>query len=397
MAKHIDILKAIRARDWTTASVQVAKIMEQKVSQRLAMEKNDVATTLLVPRLAEGFRRGEKVVLAKASGAYTSTRPNGQRTRVTVGSIGEYVRQINAQWSVVWFPEFYDSTEVRTSDLVSTSLNLYDEKINEDAIEVGDRIRTKKMGQTPGTVVKVENGNVHFELDEPAGKFGKRVWVAPLSNVQRESFDKDYPNRKDHRAPYYKSGEKALRSNRPGGDPDSWEAQNRQHSTRKREASAKDKEVNEDSVSQHEVQRIYNEVGDIGETELLCGISSLRVNPQGQVISYICEGHYTESQMTKAWNYASSLKNSDKEGVEACGPDCGCRKCVVTEATSDPFPRSWKRGWMRPYKIAGGGTERPFLKDGHWYLLVYNQETGKREVYSFYDDVFVPEKEFYKS
>lgn len=55
---------------------------------------------------------------------------------------------------------------------------------------------------------------------------------------ENESFDTDYPNRKDQRAPYYKSGEKAVRSDRPGGDPDSWEAQNRQHSTRKREASS---------------------------------------------------------------------------------------------------------------------------------------------------------------
>ena len=88
------------------------------------------------------------------------------------------------------------------------------------------------------------------------------------------------------------------RTNRPGGDPDSWDAQNRQHGTRKRELSASDKEknenVNEDTVSQHEVQRVYDEIGDVGETELLCGISDLHVNGHGQVISYICEARSLE-------------------------------------------------------------------------------------------------------
>lgn len=353
MAKT-DILKAIRERDWTTATKRIGKLLEQKTTRRMMAEKQRVATGLLVPRLTEGvyddfvkrvgndknwqslpikkcscgqkfyqeepsqrecrdcisvrqtlgerhiyegFRRGEKVVLQHAStmGGYIATRPNGQRTRVPIGSTGEFVRQKDSTWSVVWFQQFYDSTDVKTSDISSLSAALYDESksLGESAIEVGDRVRTKKMGQTPGTVVKVENGNVHFELDEPAGKFGKRVWVAPISNIVKESFDKDYPNRKDQRAPYYKSALKVVRSDRPGGDPDSYEAQNRLHSTRKREDSAKDSEdddVNEETISQHEVQRIYNEVGDIGETELLCGISGLRVNPQGQVISYICEG-----------------------------------------------------------------------------------------------------------
>ncbi len=40
-------------------------------------------------------------------------------------------------------------------------------------------------------------------------------------------------------------------------------------------------------MPQAEVQRVYDEVGDIVETETLCNISNLHVNQNGQVISYV--------------------------------------------------------------------------------------------------------------
>ena len=53
------------------------------------------------------------------------------------------------------------------------------------------------------------------------------------------SFEKDYPNRKDHRGKYYKSG-KFDRTCRPnGGCP--YCKGNRGHSTEKRRLSAEDK------------------------------------------------------------------------------------------------------------------------------------------------------------
>lgn len=121
-----------------------------------------------------------------------------------------------------------------------------------------------------------------------------------------------------------------------------------------RECGTYDKNLGEELISQKEVQRVLDEVGDVGETELLCGIRNLHVNPSGQVISYVCE------------------------------------------ATATPFPSGWDKGWSYPYRIGAGGSERPFIKDGRWYLHVWNQETSKKEVYSFYDDVFIPEKEFFK-
>ncbi len=54
------------------------------------------------------------------------------------------------------------------------------------------------------------------------------------------AFNKDYPNRKDHRGKYYKSG-RFDRTCRPGGSCP-YCKNNRQHSTKIRILKAKDKE-----------------------------------------------------------------------------------------------------------------------------------------------------------
>ena len=43
----------------------------------------------------------------------------------------------------------------------------------------------------------------------------------------------------------------------------------------------------EESMSTKEVQRIYDDIGDVRETEVMCGIRNLRVDTQGNVISFI--------------------------------------------------------------------------------------------------------------
>lgn len=43
-----------------------------------------------------------------------------------------------------------------------------------------------------------------------------------------------------------------------------------------------DEEVFPSSV----IQRVFDDIGDVSETELLCGIRDLKVNNQGEVIAY---------------------------------------------------------------------------------------------------------------
>jgi hypothetical protein len=387
------LLKAIRGGDHLTIAEALGQVMRAKVRTRLAEEKVNVAATLLYPKIAEaniteGFRSGEKVVLAHCTvfGSYKALDGKGQYRTVPIGSTGEYVRAKDSTWSIVWFPEFYESASVKTEDLVPVSqAHLYERKmakcsvcgkertlddeglchecwqdrkdkelgegfiivkatrgsdkpyngvacdvanvprgkvyaskaeaeadaakltkVNKAGFEVieesvgwlgstpgdlgrmaaanegikpGDRVRTKRMGQTPGTVVKVENGNVYFELDEPAGKYGKRVWAAPLSNIVKEANEFTRTKCRVCEKPMTVAG------NQPRICAQCAATQ---------KAADSRKKVNEATVSHHEVQRIYDEIGDVGETELLCGISNLRVNGNGQVISYICEGRSLE-------------------------------------------------------------------------------------------------------
>jgi hypothetical protein len=50
------------------------------------------------------------------------------------------------------------------------------------------------------------------------------------------------------------------------------------------------KSVTEDrDMPVYEVQRVFDEIGDVDETELLCGVSQLSVNESGAVVSYVSE------------------------------------------------------------------------------------------------------------
>ena len=457
------LLKAIRGGDHLMIAEALGQVMRAKVRTRLAEEKQNVAATLLYPKIAEatdrglvwavynmsapygggepedgkyyvskskalaalakvraksklpglydidqvyfdggelvegtiteGFRSGEKVVLAHCTvfGSYKALDGKGQYRTVPIGSTGEYVRAKDSTWSIVWFPEFYESASVKTEDLVPVSqAHLYERKMAKcvgcgevrtlddeglchecwqakrdheaakrgefdeaadrcdakdkggvqcvlkpghsgkhqghsghlhkiwesggwlgstpgdlgrmaaadddynERIKPGDRVRTKRMGQTPGTVVKVENGNVYFELDEPAGKYGKRVWAAPLSNIVKEANEFTRTKCRVCEKPMTVAG------NQPRICA---------QCTATQKAADSRKKVNEATVSQHEVQRIYDEIGDLGETELLCGISDLRINQQGQVISYICEAAKPTSR--------EDVGPADRDGYEA--------------------------------------------------------------------------------
>lgn len=59
-----------------------------------------------------------------------------------------------------------------------------------------------------------------------------------------------------------------------------------------------------------------------------------------------------------------------------------------------PMPKDWNKGFEYPIKIGSGGHETPFIKDGHWYLRVWNAKTKKHYVYSYSEDVYYPDEHF---
>lgn len=58
------------------------------------------------------------------------------------------------------------------------------------------------------------------------------------------------------------------------------------------------------------------------------------------------------------------------------------------------YPTNWNKGFQEPLRIAAGGAEVPFLKDGKWYLRVYDGEKSRHYVYSYSDDMIYPEDQF---
>ena len=114
---------------------------------------------------------------------------------------------------------------------------------------------------------------------------------------------------------------------------------------------------NEETVAQYEVQRIYDEIGDIGETELLCGITNLRVNPQGQVISYICEA--------AGWEDPNVMCPKCKHpAVEHYYYGCDHKGCDCTRTERDfDVPRKVTESWSDP-EIADASDLG--FKPGEW-------------------------------
>jgi len=50
-------------------------------------------------------------------------------------------------------------------------------------------------------------------------------------------------------------------------------------------------------------------------------------------------------------------------------------------------PVNWQKGWQGEWRIAGGGTETPYLHHGRWYLRVFNVHTQTVGIYDFSNDI----------
>ena len=468
MSQTLTILNALRIKDYTTASKHVAKMLEQKMSACLAVEKKNVGHTLIKeagnifpagwdtgwefpysiggggserPFLKDGkwnirvynkqtgkhetysysddifytdaefygesfaqnatFARDEKVVLAHCTvfGSYKAMKSNGARTTVPIGSTGNYVRKKDDTWSIVWFPDFYESAEIRTVDLAHTDRGrLWDEGYTDATrgTTVGTSANTNKAhcAKCGSTWKSADNSGHCIEAGCMTGKYTTVTTPAGKVVQHGEPVNEGYPDTHRLRAasgsgwrtfhdepnklahgvqdrddddpnklyPVKKNGKTVWVTVPPSNNEDFGAAKVcktckhplSEHSEDGCEhggCKCLETSINEEAISQYEVQRVYDEVGDIGETEILCGVRGLRVTPQGQVISYICEAaskqlqcskcgekfssaesdpecpkcgatfmvwlesapsRYTEAQLTKVWKYASSRKNDDK-------------------------------------------------------------------------------------
>jgi hypothetical protein len=64
------------------------------------------------------------------------------------------------------------------------------------------------------------------------------------------------------------------------------------------------------------------------------------------------------------------------------------------------WPTNWDKGFEYPFTIAAvgmddegqeKGQEEPFIKNGKFYILVWNREDKKHYIYSYSDDIYYPD------
>jgi len=91
--------------------------------------------------------------------------------------------------------------------------------------------------------------------------------------------------------------------------------------------------ISEGHLPVKEVQRVFDQNKDIAETELLCGVSELKVNEYGQVVSYVCESKLNEEQwhwfVLDKWDeetvvdeiVATDLKSAEAQAAKNLGKD----------------------------------------------------------------------------
>lgn len=54
---------------------------------------------------------------------------------------------------------------------------------------------------------------------------------------------------------------------------------------------------------------------------------------------------------------------------------------------TNDFPTNWQTGFDHPFRIGGGGTERPYLQNGQWHIYLWNVVDGKHYVYNYSTDM----------
>lgn len=55
------------------------------------------------------------------------------------------------------------------------------------------------------------------------------------------------------------------------------------------------------------------------------------------------------------------------------------------------YPTGWDRGWTDGWQVGAGGTETPFLREGEWWLRVWNRRTRQYALYRFRTDTLEEE------
>jgi hypothetical protein len=101
--------------------------------------------------------------------------------------------------------------------------------------------------------------------------------------------------------------------------------------------------LHESQMPTSEVQRVYDTTHNIEETEILCGVRSLKVNDKGQVVSFVTESKLNE----ELWHWFVIDKWDDETVVD---------EIVATDlkGAEEQAVKNLGKDWKRFYYLDGG-------------------------------------------
>lgn len=120
----------------------------------------------------------------------------------------------------------------------------------------------------------------------------------------------------------------------------------------------KESVIVESHMTVREVQRIYDKQKDIAETELLCGVTDLKINEYGQVVSFVCESVLNE----ELWHWFV-LDKWDEETVvdEIVAKDL--------KGAEEQAAKNLGKDWKRFYVLDGGPGVNEALETKGNYVI----------------------------
>jgi hypothetical protein len=247
-----DIVTALRTKDYHAANEGFAQVMQAKLADRLAVEKRIVATQAI-----------------NENDAWDDDNPYGHTDSdsfivmcaVSGGVTGSRSAPAKSDGKVIYFPTREKAEAYVTKAYAGRSgygpaqYRYWVEPagLHEAAHALGTLVRCKKCNAWV---------DLAFGADEPAAH-------------QDAAGTKDDPRSPgDH--------DDICDACDYGGEGNWFPGTVGTHYAGKR--------LKEATIPAFEVQRVFDEIGDVEETELLCGVTGLRVNENGSVVSYVTEG-----------------------------------------------------------------------------------------------------------
>ena len=290
-----EILQAIRSQDWHKANQAFASSMQQRLADRLAVERKQIS---IQENLASEPSEGDAV-------KQLGDTENAIQYEAAPNKVKLQCQECGKKWSVS-----PNARDPECPKCHGVDYEVMTEDWSPEAREAAAAARKKAHGE-------IQNANSsgqghhpqhhtnphHATLTKHGYSYSHTTPVGDSSGskwTQHHTYKKGSHNVSvsgHHAGAGWGASKSGSGREHRGGDSASLD----KYLKHRKEG------FNEEHMPVAEVQRVFDEIHDVNETEILCGVSSLRVSPRGEVVSFMIEEHLTEDVKDKATSIAAQL------------------------------------------------------------------------------------------